>query len=110
MPFRSKSQLALEMLEVARQHGVQFGYVGIDGGYGKEPAFLRGMDERGDRFVADVHCDQAIYLQDPEPRVSDSTSERGRKPTCLKAQCASQRVDHWAAAQPLDAWQRLTLR
>lgn len=110
MPFRSKSQLALEMLEVARQRGVQFGYVGIDGGYGKEPAFLRGVDEQGHRFVADVHCDQAIYLQDPEPRVPDSTSERGRKPTRLKAQCTSQRVDHWAAAQPPDAWQRLTLR
>ena len=33
--FRSKSQLALDMLKIARQRGVQFGYVAIDGGYGK---------------------------------------------------------------------------
>lgn len=108
--FRSKSQLALEMLEIARQHGIQFGYVGIDGGYGKEPAFLRGVDEQGCRFVADVHCDQTIYLQDPEPRVPDAPLGRGRKPSRLKPQWASQRVDQWAAAQPSDAWQRLTLR
>lgn len=54
-------QLALEMLEIARQQG-------IDGGYGKEPAFMRGIDEQGCRFVADVHCDQTIYLHDPDPR------------------------------------------
>lgn len=108
--FRSKSQLALEMLEIARQRGIQFGYVGIDGGYGKEPAFLRGVDKQGCRFVADVHGDQAIYVQDPKPRVPEPTSDRGRKPTRLKAQSASQRVDLWAAAQPPDAWQRLILR
>lgn len=54
--FLSKSQLALATLEIARQRGIQFGYVGIDGGYGKEPAFLRGVDAQGCRFVTDVHC------------------------------------------------------
>jgi len=107
--FCSKSQLALAMLKSARQRGVQFGYVGIDGGYGKEPAFLRGVDEQGCRFVADVHCDQALYLQDPKPRVSEG-SGRGRTPRRRKPQCPSQRVDRWAAAQPPEAWQRLTLR
>lgn len=56
--FQSKSNLALGMLEDALRRGVQFGYVGIDGGYGKEPAFLRGVDTLNCRFVADVHCDQ----------------------------------------------------
>lgn len=108
--FRSKSQLALDMLKIARQRGIQFGYVGIDGGYGKEPAFLRDVDEQDCRFVADVHCDQTIYLQDPEPRVPEAAIGRGRKPSRRQPQCASQRVDLWAAAQPPEAWQRLTLR
>lgn len=107
--FFSKSQLALAMLEIARQRDIHFGYVGIDGGYGKEPAFLRGVDELGCRFVADVHCDQTIYLQDPEPQVPE-WSGRGRKPIHRQPQCASQRVAQWAAAQPPEAWQRLTLR
>jgi SRSO17 transposase len=107
--FRSKSQLALAMLQTARQRGIQFGYAGFDGGYGKDPALLRGVDQQGCRFVADVHCDQAIYLQDPEPQVPE-WSGRGRKPSHLQPQYASQRVDRWAVAQPPDAWQRLTLR
>ncbi|WP_367155611.1 transposase [Methylomonas sp. HYX-M1] len=44
--FLSKFQLTLAMLEIARQRGIQFGYVGIDGGYGKEPAFLRGVEHK----------------------------------------------------------------
>jgi SRSO17 transposase len=107
--FHSKTELALAMLKIAQQRGIQFGYVGIDGGYGKEPAFLRGVDEQGCRFVADVHCDQTIYLQDPEPQVP-AWSGRGRQPSHRKPQCTPQRVDQWAAAQTPGAWQRLALR
>jgi SRSO17 transposase len=107
--FQSKTQLALAMLEIARQRGIEFGYVGIDGGYGKEPAFLRGVDEQGCRFVADVHCDQTIYLQNPDPLVP-AWSGRGKQPSHRKPQCTGQRVDQWAAAQTVDAWQQLTLR
>ena len=98
------------MLKIAQQRGIQFGYVGIDGGYGKkEPAFLRSVDEQGCRFVADVHCHQTIYLHDPDPQVP-AWSGRGKQPIHRKPQCVGQRVDQWAAAQTPDAWQRLTLR
>jgi SRSO17 transposase len=69
--YQSKTTLALAMLETAIQRGIRFGYVGIDGGYGKEAAFLRAVDRLDCRFVADVHCDQTIYLQDPEAKVPD---------------------------------------
>jgi hypothetical protein len=46
------------MLKIVQQRGIQFGYVGIDGGYGKEPAFLRvcvASMNKAAGFVADVH-------------------------------------------------------
>jgi hypothetical protein len=33
---------------------MRFGWVGVDGGYGKDPAFLRALDEMGETFIADV--------------------------------------------------------
>ncbi|TAN49741.1 MAG: hypothetical protein EPN21_10935 [Methylococcaceae bacterium] len=63
----------------------------------------------GRRFVADVHCDQTIYLQTPDPRVPEWTG-RGKRPLHCKAQSVSWRVDHWTAEQPPTAWQRLVLR
>lgn len=107
--YRRKTQLALAMLETAWQREVDFGFVGVDGGYGQEPAFLRAVDRLGGRFVADVHSDQRISVQDPAPRIPTG-SGRGKPPRPLKAQTAAVRVDQWAASQPADAWQRLTLR
>jgi len=53
--YQSKCEIALSMIETALQHGVRFGYVAIDTGYGKDAAFLRGVDNLGCTFVADVH-------------------------------------------------------
>jgi SRSO17 transposase len=107
--YRPKTALALAMIDTAFRRGVRFGYVGVDGGYGKEPAFLRGLDGLGCRFVADVHCDQIIYPQDPDPRTPE-WSGRGPRPHRRKAQAAAMRVDRWAMEQPSEAWKRLTLR
>jgi SRSO17 transposase len=107
--FKSKSDLAFEMVLQARKNGVRFGWVGIDGGYGKEPAFLRRLEDHGEVFVADVHKDQQIYPEDPAPRVPEK-GLRGKKPTNPQAHSASQRVDLWAAAQPPELWQRVAVR
>ncbi|MEI6209881.1 MAG: IS701 family transposase, partial [Desulfuromonadales bacterium] len=37
--FKSKSQLALDSIQHLRSRGIRFSWVGIDGGYGKEPHF-----------------------------------------------------------------------
>ena len=106
----SKAQHALAMVQQARADGLRFAWVGLDGGYGKEPWLLRALDAAGETFVADVHKSQIIYETDPQPRVPDHVPGRGRRPTRLQAQTAGIRVDHWLARQPPTAWQRLTLR
>jgi SRSO17 transposase len=110
MVLKSKADLAFEMVVQARQNGVRFRWVGVDGGYGKEPGFLRRLEDHGEVFVADVHKDQQIYLEDPDPRVPEKKTPRGQKPTRLQAQSASQRVDAWAAAQPPELWQKVAVR
>jgi SRSO17 transposase len=72
-----KHDLALEMVEGARQKGISFSWVGCDGFYGEDPAFLRDLDEMGEVFVADVHKDQMVWLEDPEPRVPPRKSTKG---------------------------------
>lgn len=107
---RSKAQHALAMVQQARADGLRFAWVGLDGGYGKEPWLLRAFDTAGETFVADVHKSQIIYQTDPQPRIPDHAPGRGRRPTRLQAQTAGIRVDQWLTQQPPTAWQRLTLR
>lgn len=110
-PFKTKSELALEMVRYQRQQGIRFAWVGADGGYGKEPAFLRGLEAMKEIFVVDVHKDQLIYLDDPQPIMPPKKSNlRGRKASRYQAQTQAVRVDHWKEAQPEAAWQRYKLR
>ena len=107
---KSKPELALDMVRHNRRLGVRFCWVGADGLYGNDPAFLRALEDDGEIFMVDVHKDQRIYLEDPQPATPGSASGKGRKCTRPVAQCASVRVDQWLKAQPETAWKRVTLR
>ncbi len=109
MVLKSKTDLAFEIVVHAHDNGVRFSWVCVDGGYGKEPGFLRRLENHGEVFVAEVHRDQRIYVEDPDPRVPEP-KPRGKKPTQLQAQSASQRVDEWVKAQPAESWQPVTVR
>jgi SRSO17 transposase len=108
--FRRKRDLALEMIAHARRQGIGFAWVGFDGLYGSDPALLRALDDRGEAFMGDAHKDQRLYLDDPQPSVPSPAAPRGRPPTRPSAQTPAIRADHWAAQQPAEAWQRVTLR
>lgn len=108
--FRTKAQLALEMVRHARRLGLRYRWVSMDGGYGKEPWLLRTLDGDGETWVADVHRDQLVYLEDPRPIVPQRSNPRGRAPSQRVAQCSSVRVDRWAAAQPESDWRKIALR
>lgn len=77
--FRTKDELALEIVRQARQRGLGFGWVGADGGYGKGPGFCMALDRMGERFVVDLHSDFTVYLDDPKPYVPERKSKRGRQ-------------------------------
>ena len=74
----SKSEHALDIVRQARARGMRFEWVGVDAGYGKEPAFLRALDDTNEVFVADVHRTQRIWTERPELAVPPSQPGRGR--------------------------------
>ena len=108
--FYSKHDLAFQLVLEARRQGIQFGWVGADGFYGKDPAFLRSLDQINETFMIDVHKDQNIYIENPEPVVPERRSNRGPKPKNLKAQTEPIRVDKWLEQQPEEGWQRTIVR
>jgi hypothetical protein len=93
--FRTKGEIALEMIIRARRNGLLFDWVAFDGGYGHLPWLLNALDGEGERFLAEVHGDQAIYLSDP---------------LCAAGGVTPQTVTAWAQAQPARTWRRMKLR
>jgi SRSO17 transposase len=51
---RPKWQIALEQHDRAKSHGITLDWLTFDEEYGKCPGFIRGLDERQQRFVGEV--------------------------------------------------------
>ena len=108
--FRTKGEMALEMIHRLRREGLHFAYVVFDGGYGHLPWLLRALEDERETFLAQVHSDQTIYLADPAPVVPARQSAKGKAPSRLQAQTQSLTVAAWASAQPASRWRRLSVR
>jgi SRSO17 transposase len=110
--FQTKPELALALVDQARTWGVPFACVVADAGYGDNPTFLQGLDDRqvayvvgvsstfGVRLPAEVHA--AALLPPPRPR------GRGQpqKPRPAPLYAAKAVLD----ALPADRWQPITWR
>ncbi len=60
--------------------------------------------------MVDVHKDQHLYLENPEPVVPERRSNKGPEPKKLKAQTEPIRVDKWLEQQPEEDWHRTFVR
>jgi len=109
--FRTKAELALE-LDQALRHKVRHGWVTFDEGYGKDPAFLTGLEESEERYIGEVPKSVRGWLQ--RPVVEESPPNRkGRprhKPRVRGDQPPPQTVESIAASLPSTAWKRLPYR
>ena len=108
--FKTKPQLAWEMIKSAQSGGLRFGWVGLDGLYGNAPELLRNIADAGLLFTADVHCNQHIYGKDPAPYLPERTGKFGRKPSQLQACSPSERIDSFFKDTGELQWQKIFVR
>ncbi len=83
MVFKTKPQLAIEMLKEMIEDGIQFGWISADGLYGQSYEFCKAIDELEKNFNVFVHKDQRVYLEQPEIYLPQRNGRQGRKPTKL---------------------------
>jgi len=108
--YKTKPQLALEMIDKDIQRGVVFDWVGGDGLYGHNYELCKGLDQRHLLFVLDVHKDQHIYLEKPNLSIPSRNGNRGKHPTCLKADKNSLRADEYINTLKKSDWQKVKIR
>jgi SRSO17 transposase len=88
--FQTKPQIALDLLDRAKQSGVRWACVTADADYGDNPNFLAGLDERRQRHVVAVRSDFTV-----------TTARRGGQ---------VRRADALVAAQAARSWRSVTWR
>ncbi len=111
--FRTKPQIALELIDRALANGVRVQAWTFDEGYGRDTAFLDGLEQRGQVFVGEVPANFRGWLKKPQVLRSGRSRRRGRKRTYPRLAARSRRgseVRNLARYSPVfrqQKWQRV---
>lgn len=63
--FKTKLELALDIIRKQVENGVSFDYIGGDGYYGNDANLARAIEQMGYHML-DIHSDQKIFTNQPE--------------------------------------------
>lgn len=77
MVHRPKWRIALELYDTARANGLTFSWITFDEDYGGKPGLLRGLVERGQRFLGEVPSSLMCWIEPPP--ITDRPYRRGGK-------------------------------
>jgi SRSO17 transposase len=108
--FKTKLELALDMIKADRAAGVEFDWVGGDGLYGHGWELSNAIENMGLKFLFDVHCDQLIYTVEPIISVPEKTPGPGRRPTKRQTDVDPVTVKCYGNSLGSFAWQNVTVR
>jgi len=114
--YKAKWEQALDMVAGARENGVRFGWVGVDGLYGHNNQFLNALEDAGEHFMADVHKDFKLWIECPTVKVpTRPTSQRGKHYKRARLENEEQkekclRVDKFVHANFKDHHRRICFR
>ena len=117
LEFKTKLEIALGLLDQAKLWGVPFEVVVADAGYGDNPNFLDGLEERNVRYVCGVERSFGVRLPE-EVAAAAKASEKGAEPAPrqgkgrpkLPRSAALYTVEAVVAAQPEERWQTISWR
>mgnify|MGYP002072510428 FL=1 len=63
--FKTKPQLAIEMITELEATGIQYRWVGADSLYGRNYEFREALEALGKKFVVDIQENHPIYMEAP---------------------------------------------
>lgn len=108
--FKTKLDIAYEIILHQLELGTKFDYIGVDGYYGNDADFATKIDDLGLTYMLDIHSDQSIYLVKPELYLPEKKHIRGRQPKRLKASVQSVKVKEYCQGLEKCDWQEIQVR
>ncbi len=103
--YKSMAQLALELVEQADRNGLRYGWIGMDGEFGKSPWLMAELNRMGKTFLIDIPKSKHVYLRHPQLRARHK-KHRQKMSTLPK----SKKVEKVAAEIDQRKWGKLKIR
>jgi SRSO17 transposase len=110
--FQTKPTMALSLLDRAKQWDVPFRFVVADAGYGDNPKFLEGLEERTLPYVCAVERSFGVRLPDEvrEAAAAKPEKPKGKGRPKLPRPAPLYAVEAVVAARDESAWQTVSWR
>lgn len=108
--FKTKIELAYEIILHQIECGVKFDFIGTDGFYGNDPELASKIEDLGYLYMLDIHKDQRIFLERPELVVPERKGTKGKFPTIAKPDKENIRVDAYYKGLKHDDWDTIKVR
>ena len=81
--FKTKIDLAREIIHHQIEQNVRFDYIVFDSFYGSNHKLTQEIDALGISFIGDIRSNQHLYLQKPSLVIKDKKSKKGKNPVKL---------------------------
>lgn len=108
--FKTKLELAEDIIRHQIDRGISFDFISADGYYGNDTGFSRTIESLGYVYMLDIHSDQTIYLERPELLIPERKGTKGAKPKRLKATTEAISVSEYLKTLESSQWQKLKVR
>ena len=108
--FKTKLELAEDIIRHQKENGLAFDFVTADGYYGNDADLARSINNMGYLYMLDIHADQEVYLEKPELYLPERESPRGRAPKRLKSSMDAINANMYLKSLKNSDWQTLTVR
>jgi SRSO17 transposase len=102
--YRPKWQIALELLDRARNNGVGFAWLTFDEYYGSKPQFLHELTRRHQHYVAEVPVTFRGWLKPTQFRSQSRSLRLQRRSSCVAD------LLHYSSALRDQPWQRFRVK
>jgi SRSO17 transposase len=108
--FKTKQELALDIIQHQISLGTQFDYLGGDAYYGADQQLTDTIDSMAIPFLMDIRENQHVFLKKPNIEIPAPKSKRGRKPRNLKASIKAIPVSEYQKILSADHFTLLNVR
>jgi len=108
--YKTKLELALEMISYHKQKGTRFHWIGGDGLYGHDSKFRNSIADMDLLYMLDIHSTDGVYIEKPDISIPAKKFKRGRNPSLPKADTIRTKACDIVKGLREEEWKTYTVR